>query len=86
MTDGLSMAVHAFASRVLMSASVDELHVNAHKTEYMCFNRRGDISTLNDGSLKLVDQFTLLNTPHYKVDFKVKVEQSRERSSALPYT
>ena len=29
---------------------------------------------------------TLLNTQHYKVRFKVKVEQSREWSSALPYT
>ena len=31
------------------------LHVNAHKTKYTCFNQRGDISTLNGGSLKLVD-------------------------------
>ena len=31
------------------------LHVNALKTEYMCFNQRGDISTLNGSSLKLVD-------------------------------
>ena len=34
------------------------LHVNAHKTEYMCFNQIGDISTLNGRSLKLVDKFT----------------------------
>ena len=27
-------------------------HVNAHKTEYMCFNQGGDISTLNGRSLK----------------------------------
>ena len=33
-------------------------HVNAHKTEYMCFNQTGDISTLNGNSLKLVDKFT----------------------------
>ena len=33
------------------------LHVNANKTEYMCFNQRGDISTLNRSSLKLVDKF-----------------------------
>ena len=26
------------------------LHVNAHKTEYMCFNQRGDVSTLNSNS------------------------------------
>ena len=34
------------------------LHVNAHKTEYMCFNQTGDISTLDGSSLKLVDKFT----------------------------
>ena len=34
------------------------LHVNAHKTEYMCINQTGDISTLNGSSLKLVDKFT----------------------------
>ena len=34
------------------------LHVNAHKTEYMCFNKTGDISTLDGTSLKLVDKFT----------------------------
>ena len=34
------------------------IHVNAHKTEYMCFNQTGDISTLNSSSLKLVDKFT----------------------------
>ena len=34
------------------------LHVNAHKTEHVCFNQTGDISTLNGISLKLVDKFT----------------------------
>ena len=33
------------------------LHVNADKTEYMCFYKRGDISTLKGGPLKLVDTF-----------------------------
>ena len=36
------------------------LHVNAHKTEYMCYNQTGDISTLDGSSLKLVDKFTYL--------------------------
>ena len=36
------------------------LHVNADKTENMCFNQRGNISTLNGGPLKLVDEFTYL--------------------------
>ena len=34
------------------------LHVNARKTEYMCYNQTGDISTLDGTSLKLVDKFT----------------------------
>ena len=34
------------------------LHVNVHKTEYMCFNQTGDISTLDGTSLKLVDKFS----------------------------
>ena len=38
------------------------LHVNAHETEYMCFNQTGDISTLNGSSLKLVDKFTYLGS------------------------
>ena len=36
------------------------LHVNAHKTEYMCYNQTGNISTLDGTSLKLVDKFTYL--------------------------
>ena len=38
------------------------LHVNAHKTEYMCFNQAGDISTIDGTSLKLVDKFTYLGS------------------------
>ena len=37
-------------------------HVNAHKTEYMCFNRTGDMSTQEGTSLKLVDKFTYLGS------------------------
>ena len=35
---------------------------------------------------QMVLDATLLNIQHYKVRIKGKVEQSRERSSALPYT
>ena len=38
------------------------LSVNAHKTEYICFNQTGDISTLEGTSLKLVDKFTYLGS------------------------
>ena len=37
-------------------------HVNADKTEYMCFNQRGDLSTLKGGPLKLVNKFTYLRS------------------------
>ena len=35
---------------------------------------------------KMLLDFALLNTQHYKVRIKSKVGHSRERSSALPYT
>ena len=38
------------------------LHVNAHKTEYMCYNQTGDISSQDGTSLKLVDKFTYLGS------------------------
>ena len=37
-------------------------------------------------TFKMVLDTSLLNTPQYKVRIKGKVEQSRERSSALPDT
>ena len=37
-------------------------------------------------TLKMVLDASLLNTQHYKVWIKGKVEKSREKSSALPYT
>ena len=37
-------------------------------------------------TLKMVLDTSLLNTQQYKVRIKGKVEQSRESSSALPYT
>ena len=44
------------------AAAVIGLHVNAHQTEYMSFNQKGDISTLDGTSLKLVDKFTYLGS------------------------
>ena len=38
------------------------LYINAHKTEYMCYNQTDDISTLNGTPLKLVDKFTYLGS------------------------
>ena len=39
-----------------------ELHVNANKAEYMCYNQTGNIATLDGTSLKLVDKFTYLGS------------------------
>ena len=39
-----------------------DVHVNADKMEYVCFNQRGDISTRKGRSLKLVENFTYLRT------------------------
>ena len=53
-------------------------------------NLPGDLGTIPvrvvPKTLKMVIDTFLLNTQHYKVRIKVKAEQSRERSSALPYT
>ena len=38
------------------------LYVDAQKTEYMCYNQTGDISTLEGTPLKLVDKFTYLGS------------------------
>ena len=38
------------------------LHVNAHKTEYMCFNQTGNISAIGSSFLKLLDKFTYLGS------------------------
>ena len=53
-------------------------------------NGPGDLSSIPScvipKTLKIVLDTSLLNTQQYKVHIKGKVEQSRERSSALPYT
>ena len=49
------------------------LYVNANKMEYMCFNQRGDISTLNDSSLKLVDKFTYLGSSVSSTEIDINI-------------
>ena len=64
--DDIALLANAPAQAETLLHSLDraavgiDFHVNAHKTEYMCFNQTGDISTLNGSSLKLVDKFTYL--------------------------
>ena len=44
------------------------------------------LSRVISKTLKMVLDTSLLNTQQYKVCIEGKMEQSRERSSALPYT
>ena len=63
-TDDIAILTNASAQAKNLLLSLERaatgigLHVNAHETEYICFNQTGDISTLNGSSLKLVDKFT----------------------------
>ncbi len=53
-------------------------------------NSPGDLGSIPDRVIpktqKMVLDVSLLYTQHYKARIKGKVVQSRERSSALPYT
>ena len=52
-------------------------HLNAHKTEYMCFNLRGDIYILRGGPLKLVDRFTYLESNVSSTEKYISTWQAR---------
>ena len=66
--DNIALLANASAQAKTLLHSLERaaagigLHVNAHKTEYICFNQTGNISTLNSCALKLVDKFTYLGS------------------------
>ena len=49
--------------------------MNADKTEYMCFNQKGNFATLNGSSLKLVDNFTYLRGSILSTENDVNLSQ-----------
>ena len=53
------------------------LHVNADKTQYMCFNQRGNISKLNIRSLKLVDKFTNLGSSISSTEYDINMRLAK---------
>ena len=67
-TDDIALLANAPSQAEILLHSLEwaatsiGLHVNAHKREYMCFNQKGNTSTLNDSSLELVDKFTYLGS------------------------
>ena len=66
--DDIALLANAPASAETQQYSLEraaagiDFHANAHKTEYICFNQTGDISTLNGCTLKLVDKSTYLGS------------------------
>ena len=52
-------------------------HVNAHKTQYICFNQRGDISTQSDSSQKLVDKSTYLGSSASSIETYINTQLAK---------
>ena len=94
--------IHIYSEGYIHIYSVSLLWYTVYMYMYMYVNRDigpavrvfangpGDLGSIPGRvipkTLKMELDTTLLNTQHYKVRFKGKVEQSREWSSALPYT
>ena len=57
------------------------LHVNAGKTEFMSFNQRDDISTLNGGPVKLVDKLTCLGSSVSSTENDINTWQTKAWAS-----
>ena len=57
------------------------LHVNAHKTEYTCFNQIVNISALNGSLLKLVDKFTYLGSSVSSTEADINTPTSKGMES-----
>ena len=53
------------------------LHVNADKIEYIFFNQRDDIFTLNISSLKLVDKFTHLGNSIPSTETDINTQKAK---------
>ena len=80
-TDNIAILANVPAQALLHSlewaATGTGLHVNAHKTEHMCFNQTGDIPTLNSSSLKLVDKFTYLGSSVSSTEIDIDTRQTK---------
>ena len=65
-TDDLMLLPNAPAQAEFLEQAVGGigLHVNANKTEYICFKPKGAISTFSGKALKLIDPFTYLSSKH----------------------
>ena len=57
------------------------LHVNAHKTEYMCNNQTGDVTTLDGTPLKLEDNFTYLGSSASSTEKDIDTRLTKVRTA-----
>ena len=58
-------------------------HENTDKTEFMRFNQRSDIATLNDGSLKLADNFTDIGSNVSSTENEINMQLAKAWSAIL---
>ena len=63
------------------SAAFVGLHVNATKTEYMCYSQDGTIETLNKTLLKKVDDFVYLGSNFASTEKGVLIRISKAWSA-----
>ena len=83
-TDDIALLANTSAQAKFLLHSLERavagigLLVKADKTEYMCFNQRGNISSLNGSSLKLVDKFTYLGSSVSSTGTDIKTWLAKE--------
>ena len=61
------------------------LHINADKTEYLCFNQRVDISTLKGRPLKLVDKLTYLGSSVLSTETDINTRLAKAWTATIGY-
>ena len=62
---------------VELAAGIIEHNANANKMEYMCINKKGDISSVNGGSTKLVDKITQFGSSITSTENEINMRQSK---------
>ena len=86
-TDDIALPANTPAQAEILLHSLERaavgigLHVNADKTEYMCFNQRGDISTLNGSFLKLMYKFTYLGSSVSSTENDINTQLAKARAA-----
>ena len=72
------IALQAESLLLIQVAGIIDLSVNADHTGYMCFNQKGDISTLKVGSMKLIDNFTNLGNSVSSMENDINIRLAKE--------